>query len=78
MIIHHYTNLEALAMILSTRKLKFSRLDCVDDLEEGEIESDGLRLGKYVYVSCWTENEEESIPLWKMYGGYGVGVRISI
>lgn len=78
MIIHHYTNLEALAMILSTRTLKFSRLDCVDDLEEGNIESDGLRLGNYMFVSCWTENEEESIPLWKMYGGVGIGIRISM
>lgn len=78
MIIHHYTNLEALAMILSSRKLKFNRLDCVDDLEEGGIKPDGVRLGQYVFVSCWTENAEESIPLWKMYANGENGVRISI
>lgn len=78
MIIHHYTNLETLAMILSTRKLKFNRLDCVDDLDEGGIQSDGVKLGQYVFVSCWTENAEESIPLWKMYAGGVNGVRISI
>lgn len=78
MIIHHYTSLETLAMILSTGKLKFNRLDCVDDLEESSIQSDGIRLGQYVFVSCWTENPEESIPLWKMYANGGNGVRISM
>jgi hypothetical protein len=29
MVIHHYTNIETLAMILSTKSLKFNRLDCV-------------------------------------------------
>lgn len=78
MIIHHYTNIETLALILNTQKLKFSRLDCVDDIEEGDICSDGVKLGKYVFVSCWTENSEESIPLWKMYANGGDGVRISM
>ena len=78
MLIHHYTNLETLAMILNTRKLKFNRLDCVDDLEEGGIQSDGVRLGQYVFVSCWTENAEESIPLWKMYACGENGIRISV
>ena len=76
--IHHYTTLETLALILSSRKLRFNRLDKVDDLEEGNIESDGVKLGKYMFVSCWTEVEEENIPLWKMYSGNGIGVRISI
>jgi len=31
-----------------------------------------------VFVSCWTENSEESIPLWKMYSGDFGGVRISV
>jgi hypothetical protein len=76
--IHHYTNLETLALILSSRKLRFNRLDNVDDLEEGYVESDGVKLGKYMFVSCWTENEEENIPLWKMYSGNGIGVRLSM
>ena len=72
--IYHYTNLESLAMILK----RFNRLDKVDDLEEGNAESLGVRFCKYVFVSCWTENPEESIPLWKMYGGDFGSVRISI
>lgn len=76
--IYHYTNLEALALILKNRTIRFNRLDQVDDLEEGNAESLGVRFCKYVFVSCWTESSEESIPLWKMYGGDVGGVRISI
>lgn len=78
MLIHHYTNIEALAMILSTKKIRFNRLDRMDDLEQGQVEAQGIPLGKYTYVSCWTEEEEESIPLWNMYAGKEMGVRISL
>lgn len=78
MLIHHYTNIESLAMILSTRKIRFNRLDRMDDLEEGRVEAQGIPLGKYTYVSCWTEDDEESIPLWKMYANNDGGVRISL
>ncbi|WP_158712821.1 hypothetical protein [Parabacteroides pacaensis] len=76
--IYHYTNLESLAMILKNRTIRFNRLDKVDDLEEGSAESLGIRFCRYVFVSCWTENSEESIPLWKMYGGDSGGIRISM
>lgn len=76
--LYHYTTIDALALILKNKTLKFSRLDCVDDLEEGRVESSGIKLGKHFFVSCWTENPEESIPLWKMYSGDSYGVRISL
>ena len=76
MLIHHYTSIESLAMILSTRKIRFNRLDRMDDLEEGRVAAQGVPLGKYTYVSCWTEEQEESIPLWNMYAGKEMGVRI--
>lgn len=78
MLIHHYTNIESLAMILSTKKIRFNRLDRMDDLEEGRVEAQRIPLGKYTYVSCWTEDDEESIPLWKMYANNDSGVRISL
>ncbi len=34
--IHHYTNIENLALILKNKTIRFNRLDKVDDLEEGE------------------------------------------
>ncbi len=76
--IYHYTTLDSLALILKNKTLLFNRLDCVDDIEEGSVVSSGIAIGKYVFVSCWTESEEESIPLWKMYAGDKMGVRIGL
>lgn len=76
--IHHYTNIDALALILKNRTIRFNRLDNVDDLEEGNAESLGIKFCKYIFVSCWTKSEEENIPLWKMYGGDAGGIRISM
>lgn len=76
--IYHYTNLESLALILKNKTIRFNRLDKVDDVEEGNAESYGVRFCKYVFVSCWTEEQEESIPLWKLYGGDFGGIRISL
>ncbi len=50
----------------------------MDDLEEGRVEAQGIPLAKYTYVSCWTESDDESIPLWHMYSGNGNGIRISL
>lgn len=75
--LYHYTNLKTLALILKHKTLRFNRLDKVDDLEEN-VKSHGLNLGQYVFVSCWTEDAEESIPLWRMYAGIENGVRICL
>ena len=76
--IYHYTNIDTLALILKNRTIRFNRADFVDDLEEGIIESHGINFGKYTFISCWTENQEESIPLWKMYTNGTSGVRIGL
>ena len=76
--IYHYTNIETLALILKNKTIRFNRLDQVDDLEEGKVKSLGVQFCKYVFASCWTDVAEESIPLWKMYGGDSGGIRISL
>ena len=76
-IIHHYTNLDVLALILKNRTLRFTRLDQMDDPEECNFVSNGVNLGQYTFVSCWTEVKEESIPMWKMYTKDNWGVRLS-
>ncbi len=76
--IYHYTNIETLALILKNKTIRFNRLDQVDDLEEGQTECSGIKVGQYLFVSCWTEYPEESIPLWRMYTDKGVGVRIGL
>ena len=75
--IYHYTTIDSLAMIMSSRSIKFNRLDKVDDMEE-RTEPSNIRLWQYIFVSCWTENAEESIPLWRMYSGNAHGVRIGM
>ncbi len=77
MIVYHYTTIDALAMIMSTRSIKFNRLDKVDDTEE-QVAPSNIRLWQYMFVSCWTENPEESIPLWRMYSDSSRGVRIGM
>ena len=76
--IHHYTNIDTLALILKNQTLRFNRLDKVDDPEESNFYSQGVNLGPYTFVSCWTESREESIPMWKMYTSGCRGVRITV
>lgn len=77
--IYHYTTIDTLSLILKNKTIRFNRLDNgLDDLQEGAISSNGVKLGNYGFVSCWTENREESIPLWKMYTDNGIGVRIAL
>jgi len=78
MFIHHYTNIDVLALILKNKTIRFNRLDRVDDKEESVFISKGINLGPYTFVSCWTETDEESIPMWKMYTNKSWGVRLKI
>ena len=75
--LYHYTSIDGLAHILSSKKIRFSRLDALDDINEGQSE-DGLDWRKYFFISCWTSDHEESIPLWHMYTPNMKGVRIKL
>ena len=35
-------------------------------------------MGAFCFVSCWTHNEDESIPMWDMYADRKQGVRIEM
>lgn len=75
--LYHYTSIEALALILKNKTIRFTRLDLVDDPEEGRTADYG-DLGRFYFVSCWTDEEKESIPMWKMYSNDLKGVRIKL
>lgn len=75
--LYHYTSLETLALILNHRTLAFNSLLYVDDMEEAET-ADIDNFGKYIYVSCWTDVETESIAMWNMYTPNMQGVRIKL
>lgn len=72
--LHHYTSVNTLALILKSRKMRFNRLDKVDDLSESNALP--LQFKSYYFVSCWTKSELENISLWHMYTQMK-GVRIS-
>lgn len=53
--LYHYTNVEALAMILKSRSIRFSPLTALDDLQEA-MNQDQNRFSNFVFVSSWTDD----------------------
>lgn len=76
-ILYHYTSLDTLALILTNKSICFNTLLNVDDIDEAET-SDLGQFGKYVYVSCWTDEMAESIAMWQLYTPNMHGVRIQL
>lgn len=76
--IYHYTTLDSLALILKNQTIRFTRLDKVDDLEEGKVQSNCVIYGKNAFVSCWMQDSRESLPMWNMYARGSAGVRIGL
>jgi hypothetical protein len=76
-VLYHYTSIEALALILANRTLRFSRLDSVNDPEEASA-SDLPNAATLVFASCWTAQERESLAMWRMYTPNMQGVRIAL
>ena len=75
--LYHYTNVSSLAMILQNQNIKFNPLTVLDDSEEEQIQ-DAQKYAKYCFVSSWTDDEHESIPMWNMYTNMAEGVRIRL
>ena len=75
--LYHYTSINTLAQILDTNKIRFNRLDKVDDVTES-LSTDLGNFGRFFFVSCWTDSPEENIPLWSMYTPGMTGVRIKL
>jgi len=72
----HYTSVDTLALILSSRKIRFNRLDQVDDMSEAKsLDLDAYR---YLFVSCWTRDPYENLALWNMYTPNMSGVRLQV
>ena len=73
----HYTNLESLALILTNRTLRLMPLTGMDDPLESQTR-DVANLGRFFFASCWTDDSQESIPMWKMYASLDSGIRIGL
>lgn len=75
--LYHYTNIETLALILQNHTFRFNSLDKMDDLQEQET-ADLKNVGQFCYISSWTDDVDESIPMWNMYTSINSGVRIKL
>lgn len=75
--LHHYTNIQALEAILKNKTIRFTNLSKVDDPDEGQS-SDLANIGRFVFISCWTETEERYTMWDSRYADYLKGVRISL
>ena len=75
--LYHYTSIESLALILKNQTIRLNPLDKMDDLQEQKT-ADVENLGKFIFVSSWTDDSKESIPMWKMYTNSTAGVRIKL
>ena len=75
--LYHYTSINALAQILETKAFLFTPLTNLDDQDEGKIRGLGA-WAKYCFVSSWTDEDKESIPMWKMYSSDMCGIRIRL
>lgn len=75
--LYHYTSLSSLALILKNKTLRFNSLINMDDAEEVKTKNSEY-LGKYCFISSWTDKEEESIPFWGLYTNKMSGVRVKM
>lgn len=75
--LYHYTNIETLALILQNHTFRFNSLNKMDDLQEQET-ADLKNVGQFCYISSWTDDVDESIPMWNMYTSIDSGVRIKL
>ena len=75
--LYHYKNIETLALILQNHTFRFNSLNKMDDLQEQET-ADLKNVGQFCYISSWTDDVDESIPMWNMYTSINSGVRIKL
>lgn len=75
--LYHYTSIESLALILKNKTLRLRALTQMDDLQEAESDS-VQNYGQFVFVSSWTDDSIEHLPMWEMYSSMESGVRISL
>lgn len=75
--LYHYTSIESLALILKNHTIRFTSLDQMDDKQE-KMSYDLKNGGQFCYISSWTSDSNESIPMWNMYSSICAGARIKL
>lgn len=77
MVIHHYTKASNLPLILESRKIRFTRADCLDDKSEMPFKTAHLDPRNF-FISSWSDKPCELSGLWYRYANHHSGVRISM
>lgn len=72
----HYTSRETFQKIVRTQTIRFTRLDQVNDADDG-VAKDLPNAATALFVSCWTSQVSESLPMWSLYSGRMDGVRLA-
>lgn len=75
--LYHYTSLDSLKKIFSNKSLRFNRIDRVNDRMEHNLFGED-ELSHLVFVSCFSTEETESIPMWHLYGKNNNSLRLMI
>ena len=75
--LYHYTSVDSLKCILKNQTIRFKPLSTLDDMEEA-ASADCKAVGDFIFVSSWSAEAEEMIPMWYMYGDQFKGVRIAL
>ena len=76
--LYHYTSVETLKLILQNEKIRFKRIDLLNDPLEGNLQN-FKNFRKFVFSSSWTAEKRDAIPMWKMYSDLkGVRIRMPI
>ena len=77
--LYHYTTVDTLELILKNRTIRFNPLTKMDDYLE-QWSAHGKQEGSHVFISSWTESEEELPKMWKDYcrpdSAQGVRIRL--
>lgn len=76
MILHHYTSFHTFLAIFESKKIRFNRLDKVDDPSEAKLYKH-KNFAKSLFTSSWTTSFN-SQEMWEKYGDDGKGVIISL
>lgn len=80
--LYHYTSIDTIKKIVNSQKIRFTRLDLLNDPYEGIIDFEDIKEHpnlnrKLIYCSCWTPEASESVILWTIYTKMK-GVRIKV
>ena len=77
--LYHYTSVDVLELILKNKTIRFNPLTKMDDPLE-QWSKHGRQEGSMVFISSWTDAEEEIAKMWTDYcrPDASVGVRIRL